>query len=82
MRRRIDFAVLVAALLVVFAFVDAFSASSNANLAVYYGQNSAGIVGAQGNLASYCTDSTLDVRPLFTSSLIPDYSSSVLVHFL
>jgi hypothetical protein len=36
-------------------FVDAtFNADSNANLAVYYGQNSANIVGAQLNLASYC----------------------------
>ena len=35
-------------------FVDAFDASSNANMAVYYGQNSRNIVGAQGSLASYC----------------------------
>jgi len=35
-------------------FVDGFSASSNANLAVYYGQNSRNIVGAQSNLAAYC----------------------------
>lgn len=34
--------------------VDGFSASSNANLAVYYGQNSRNIVGAQSNLAAYC----------------------------
>jgi len=34
--------------------VDGFSASSNANLAVYYGQNSRNIVGAQANLAAYC----------------------------
>jgi hypothetical protein len=36
------------------AFVDAFDANSNANMAVYYGQNSRNIVGAQGTLASYC----------------------------
>ena len=33
---------------------DAFDATGNANLAVYYGQNSRGIVGAQMNLAAYC----------------------------
>jgi hypothetical protein len=37
------------------SFVDAtFNADSNANLAVYYGQNSKNIVGAQANLAYYC----------------------------
>jgi len=41
--------------------VDAFDASGNANLAVYYGQNSRNIVGAQARLADYCADSTLDV---------------------
>ena len=55
MRLKIVAAALVAALgwggVVV---VNAFSASSNANLAVYYGQNSRNIVGAQGNLAAYC----------------------------
>lgn len=35
-------------------FVDAFDANSNANMAVYYGQNSRNVVGAQGSLASYC----------------------------
>jgi len=36
-------------------FVEAaFNANSNANLAIYYGQNSRNVVGAQGNLASYC----------------------------
>ena len=35
-------------------FVDAFDANSNANMAVYYGQNSRNVVGAQGRLASYC----------------------------
>ena len=46
----------VAALVVALGLgvVDGFSASSNANLAVYYGQNSRNIVGAQSNLAAYC----------------------------
>ena len=56
MRLKIVAAALVAALGWggVVGVVDAFSASSNANLAVYYGQNSRNIVGAQGNLAAYC----------------------------
>jgi len=50
-----SFAALVAALgLGAVGGVDGFSASSNANLAVYYGQNSRNIVGAQANLAAYC----------------------------
>jgi hypothetical protein len=65
----------VAALGAAFSFgaflVDAFDANSNANMAVYYGQNSRNVVGAQSNLAAYCQgtsssfqaniDSTLDV---------------------
>lgn len=38
----------------VFAVVGAFDKASNANMAVYYGQNSRNIVGAQANLAAYC----------------------------
>jgi hypothetical protein len=45
------FAVLSAA---IFAVVSAFQASGNENLAVYYGQNSRNVVGAQANLAAYC----------------------------
>jgi hypothetical protein len=44
----------LAAAVSIVGFVDAFSASSNANMAVYYGQNSRNIVGAQANLAAYC----------------------------
>jgi hypothetical protein len=71
--------------------VDAFSASSNANLAVYYGQNSRNIVGAQGNLAAYCqgiqcswvwltVDSTLDVYQSSRACLTVDYSVGVFVY--
>jgi hypothetical protein len=38
----------------IFAVVGAFQASGNENLAVYYGQNSRNVVGAQANLAAYC----------------------------
>lgn len=70
---RLKSAALVAATSVLqFLRVDAFDANGNANLAVYYGQNSRNIVGAQSNLAAYCQgisfcltqsneDSTLDV---------------------
>jgi len=38
-----------------FGFVEGtFNKNSNANLAIYYGQNSRNVVGAQANLASYC----------------------------
>ena len=37
-----------------FGLVGAFNLASNANLAVYYGQNSRNVVGAQANLAAYC----------------------------
>jgi len=49
-------AVLVAAgVLGSFGFVEGgFNANSNANMAIYYGQNSRNIVGAQSNLAAYC----------------------------
>lgn len=41
--------------------VSAFSASATNNLAVYWGQNSAG---SQKSLASYCQDSTIDIIPI------------------
>ncbi|OLL24189.1 Chitinase 1 [Neolecta irregularis DAH-3] len=44
--------------------ITAFSASANTNLAVYWGQNSVNIVGAQQNLAYYCQTSTIDIIPL------------------
>jgi hypothetical protein len=51
---RLNFVAAALAAAVGGAFVDAFDANSNANMAVYYGQNSRNIVGAQGTLASYC----------------------------
>jgi hypothetical protein len=63
---RIKSAALVAAASILqWMGVDAFDANGNANLAVYYGQNSRNVVGAQSNLAAYCQDSTLDV-PSYT----------------
>lgn len=38
----------------IFAVAGAFDKASNGNMAVYYGQNSRNIVGAQANLAAYC----------------------------
>jgi hypothetical protein len=57
----LNFAALAAAVLSVFAVVSGFNANSNANLAVYYGQNSRNIVGAQANLSAYCQGITLIV---------------------
>jgi hypothetical protein len=51
---RFTFAALGAAFCFGAFLVDAFDANSNANLAVYYGQNSRNVVGAQSNLAAYC----------------------------
>lgn len=51
---RLNFVAAVLGAAVGIAFVDAFDANSNANMAAYYGQNSRNIVGAQGTLASYC----------------------------
>jgi chitinase len=44
-----------------FYTASAFSQSSNNNLVVYWGQNSAG---SQQRLSSYCQDSTVDVIPI------------------
>lgn len=41
--------------------VSAFSAASTDNVALYWGQNSAG---SQGRLATYCQDSTVDIIPI------------------
>lgn len=51
---RFSFAALGAVFALGVFLVDAFNANSNANLAVYYGQNSRNVVGAQANLAAYC----------------------------
>lgn len=62
---RLKSAALVAATSVLqFVGVDAFEANGNANLAVYYGQNSRNIVGAQLNLAAYCQGILFSFNPI------------------
>ncbi|CAM0139748.1 Chitinase 2 [Umbelopsis sp. WA50703] len=55
-----------AAMLASSTIVNAFSATSNGNYVLYWGQNSYGAAGGaqagwQQNLAAYCTDSTTDI---------------------
>ncbi|KAG2180113.1 hypothetical protein INT43_003901 [Umbelopsis isabellina] len=55
-----------AAMLASSTIVNAFSATSNGNYVLYWGQNSYGAAGGaqsgwQKNLAAYCTDSTTDI---------------------
>ncbi len=53
-----------AAVIIFVAGANAFSATANNNLAMYWGQNSAGTASSQGTLASYCNDATLDIIPI------------------
>jgi chitinase len=43
------------------SFARAFSATGNNNVALYWGQNSAGGIGTQQTLATYCQDSSTDI---------------------
>ncbi|ODQ51005.1 glycoside hydrolase [Saitoella complicata NRRL Y-17804] len=52
------------ALLAILGSAIAFDQSANTNLAVYWGQNSAGGSSTQSSLATYCQDSIVDVIPL------------------
>ncbi|ODQ81847.1 glycoside hydrolase family 18 protein [Babjeviella inositovora NRRL Y-12698] len=52
--------------------VSAFDASSNSNVAVYWGQNSAG---TQGRLRTYCDDNSIDI---FLLSFLNDFPATPL----
>lgn len=41
-----------------------FKPGSSNNVAVYWGQNSAGQQGTQKSLATYCADSNIDIIPM------------------